>query len=50
MHMKIIVGTVNLDRSRIIHAVKKIIAHKEYDPINSWLNDIALIKVNHPSI
>ncbi|XP_011868436.1 PREDICTED: chymotrypsin-2-like [Vollenhovia emeryi] len=45
MDIKIIVGTVNLDRPRVIHAAKEIIVHKEYDSYNSWINDIALIRV-----
>lgn len=50
MDMKIVAGTVNLDRPRVTHAVKEIITHKEYDIENSWLNDIALIRVNCLSI
>ncbi|XP_070161271.1 chymotrypsin-2-like [Polyergus mexicanus] len=44
----IVVGTINLNRSGIKHAIKEIISHKEYDPSNSWLNDVALIKVFSP--
>ncbi|KAL6435844.1 hypothetical protein ACFW04_005603 [Cataglyphis niger] len=44
----IVVGIVNLNRSGVKRAIKEIISHKEYDPNNSWLNDIALIKVYSP--
>jgi len=43
--IKIIVGTVNLNSPQYTHAVKQIITHKEYDPNDSWINDITLIKV-----
>jgi trypsin len=43
--IKLIVGTVNLNRPGVTHAVKEIIRHEKYDPSNSWINDIALIRV-----
>lgn len=46
MDIKIIVGTIDLDKPRVIHAAKEFITHEEYDHYNSWINDIALIEVN----
>ncbi|KMQ90865.1 mite allergen der f 3-like protein [Lasius niger] len=44
----IVAGTVNLNRPSIKRVIKQVIFHEEYDPSNSWLNDIALIKVFTP--
>ncbi|XP_071637582.1 chymotrypsin-2-like [Temnothorax longispinosus] len=48
--VKVIAGTVNLNRpgAGATRAVKEIITHKEYNPSNSWVNDIALIRVFSP--
>ncbi|KAL6257051.1 hypothetical protein P5V15_011986 [Pogonomyrmex californicus] len=46
--MKIIAGTINLNRPYLTQAIKKIIRHKEYDPGNSYVNDIALLNVFVP--
>lgn len=46
--MLIVAGIVDLNRSDVKHyAIKEVIYHEKYDPSNSWLNDIALIKVNY---
>ncbi|XP_019882307.1 mite allergen Der p 3-like [Camponotus floridanus] len=44
----IIADTVNLNRPGPQHAIKQIISHEKYDPHNSWLNDIALLKMFSP--
>lgn len=43
--MKIIAGSTNLNYPKSTHAVEKIIVHENYTPSDSWINDIALIKV-----
>jgi len=44
--IKAIVGTIDLTDPKSQHNVVKIIKHKEYNPSNSWINDIALLQVN----
>jgi len=44
--IKAIVGTIDLTKPQSQHNVVKIIKHKEYNPSNSWINDIALLQVN----
>ncbi|XP_033351311.1 chymotrypsin-2-like [Bombus vosnesenskii] len=47
--VKIISGTKNLsDSPTSVHQAVKFIVHDEYNPSDSWINDIALIKVNKP--
>ncbi|XP_072747521.1 mite allergen Der p 3-like [Anoplolepis gracilipes] len=46
--MIIVAGTVSLIRSGVKRAIKQIISHKEYDPYNSYINDIALLKLLAP--
>ncbi|XP_015436796.1 PREDICTED: chymotrypsin-2-like [Dufourea novaeangliae] len=48
--MEIVAGTVNLDNRASVHEVEKIIIHEQYQPSNSWNNDIALIKVKTPFV
>ncbi|KAK0094375.1 hypothetical protein PV326_011081 [Microctonus aethiopoides] len=43
--MKIIAGSTNLYHPKSTHAVEKIIVHENYTESDSWINDIALIKV-----
>jgi len=44
--IKVIVGTISLTDPKSQYDVVKIIKHKEYNPSNSWINDIALLQVN----
>ncbi|XP_076179604.1 chymotrypsin-2 [Ptiloglossa arizonensis] len=46
--IEIVVGTVNLSIRTSVHQVEKIIVHEKYDSRDSWVNDIALIKVKTP--
>jgi len=48
--IQVIAGTIDLtDRqTKSQHEVVKIIVHEEYDPSNSWINDIALLKIKPP--
>ncbi|XP_043277366.1 trypsin-1-like [Venturia canescens] len=49
-NVKVIAGTVDLEKPHSIHYVKKIIIHADYDPSHSWSNDIAVLKVNEPFV
>ncbi|XP_078051550.1 fibrinolytic enzyme, isozyme C-like, partial [Augochlora pura] len=44
----VVVGTINKQNYRNVHAVDKIIVHENYNPGDSWRNDIALLKVKTP--
>ncbi|KAL0111980.1 hypothetical protein PUN28_013305 [Cardiocondyla obscurior] len=44
----IIAGTVNLNNPRKTHMINNIIIHEGYNSIDSWVNDIALIRVMTP--
>ncbi|XP_036138929.1 mite allergen Der f 3-like [Monomorium pharaonis] len=44
--IKVVAGTINLTDPKSEHNVVKITVHKEYDPSNSYINDIALLKVD----
>jgi len=46
--IKVVAATINLDNPESEHDVAKIIVHKEYRSSNSWINDIALLKVKTP--
>ncbi|XP_018394859.1 PREDICTED: trypsin-1-like [Cyphomyrmex costatus] len=48
--VKVIVGTLNLIHPKSEHNVVKIIVHEEYDSLNSWINDIALLQVETPFV
>ena len=43
--MKVVAGTLKLSDPKVTREVQKKIVHKRYDPLNSWKNDIALLKV-----
>ncbi|XP_025986032.1 trypsin-1 [Solenopsis invicta] len=43
--IKVVAATINLRDPKSQHEVEKIIVHREYDPSNSYINDIALVKV-----
>ncbi|XP_025986030.1 chymotrypsin-2-like [Solenopsis invicta] len=45
--IKVVAATINLRDPKSQHEVEKIIVHREYDPSNSYINDIALIKVKN---
>lgn len=47
---RIIAGTVNLDRPKIRRTVKRTIVHEQYDPVDSWRHDIAIVQANFPLI
>ncbi|XP_018311475.1 chymotrypsin-2-like [Mycetomoellerius zeteki] len=49
-NVKVIAGTINLIDPKSEHNVIKIIIHEEYDALNSWINDIALLQVETPFI
>ncbi|XP_011868435.1 PREDICTED: chymotrypsin-2-like [Vollenhovia emeryi] len=42
------VGVTDLEKSRSIYFVESIYVHEYYDPSDSWINDIALIKLQTP--
>ncbi|XP_076748619.1 trypsin-1-like [Xylocopa sonorina] len=50
--IKVVAGTIDLSKPEqgSEHSVKKIIVHENYDEDNSWLNDIALLKVETPFV
>ncbi|XP_014486729.1 PREDICTED: chymotrypsin-2-like [Dinoponera quadriceps] len=48
--LQVIAGTINLNNPKSKHEVEQIIVHKEYNPSNSWRNDIALLKVKTPFV
>ncbi|XP_036138603.1 trypsin-1 [Monomorium pharaonis] len=48
--IKVVAGTINLIDPKSQHNVVRIILHEEYDENNSWINDIALLKVRNPFI
>ncbi|XP_025992614.1 trypsin-1 [Solenopsis invicta] len=48
--IKVIAGTIDLTDPQSEHRVAKITVHEDYDPSNSWINDIALLKVKNPFI
>ncbi|XP_076618999.1 trypsin-1-like [Colletes latitarsis] len=43
--MEVVVGTVDVDNRVSVHQVERIISHEKYSSRDSWVNDIALIKV-----
>ncbi|XP_011863837.1 PREDICTED: trypsin-1-like [Vollenhovia emeryi] len=46
--LKVVAGSLKLSDPKSQHEVEKIIVHKDYNEINSWINDIALLKVKTP--
>jgi len=44
----VIADTVDLTNPKSKHEVAEVIVHKQYSSSNSWLNDIALLKVKKP--
>ncbi|KAG7197992.1 hypothetical protein KM043_016217 [Ampulex compressa] len=48
--IKVVAGTINLREGGSVHQIEQVIVHEEYDPSNSWLNDIALLKVKTPFV
>ncbi|KAI4474126.1 hypothetical protein M0802_015770 [Mischocyttarus mexicanus] len=46
--IQVVAGTINLNVPSSTHNVAKIIVHQNYDPEDSWKNDIALLKVVEP--
>ncbi|XP_043277369.1 trypsin-1-like [Venturia canescens] len=44
--IKVIAGTTDLEDPQATHYAVKIIVHDGYNPYDSWVNDIALIKVD----
>ncbi|XP_077256103.1 chymotrypsin-2-like isoform X1 [Temnothorax americanus] len=49
--IKVVAATINLtDREKLEHDVEKIIIHEEYNSANSYINDIALLKVKQPFV
>jgi secreted trypsin-like serine protease len=45
----VIAGTVDLNWPGAKHQVKAVICHERYQRDNSWLNDIALVRVEYSS-
>jgi len=45
----VIAGTVDLNQPGAKHQVEAVICHEQYQRDNSWLNDIALVRVEYPS-
>ncbi|XP_011705140.1 PREDICTED: mite allergen Der f 3-like, partial [Wasmannia auropunctata] len=48
--IKVVADTINLNDPKSEHNVVKIIVHEGYNPSNSWMNDISLLKVEKPFI
>ncbi|XP_043468490.1 chymotrypsin-2-like [Leptopilina heterotoma] len=48
--IKIVAGTINLLKPKDTYFVEKIITHEAYNANNSWINDIALVKVKTPFV
>ncbi|XP_011706712.1 PREDICTED: trypsin epsilon-like, partial [Wasmannia auropunctata] len=48
--IKVVAGTINLTNPKSEHNVVKAIRHEGFNPNNSWINDIALLKVDPPFI
>ncbi|KAG7197994.1 hypothetical protein KM043_016219 [Ampulex compressa] len=48
--LKVIAGTIDLRKPRSEHFVAAIIVHEEYNPADSWKNDVALLKVKTPFV
>ncbi|XP_011876585.1 PREDICTED: mite allergen Der p 3-like [Vollenhovia emeryi] len=46
--IKAVAATIDLTKPKSQHNIVKIIVHEEYDASNSWINDIALLKVQNP--
>ncbi|XP_078052115.1 transmembrane protease serine 9-like [Augochlora pura] len=46
--VKVVVGTINWQDPKNAHEVDKIIVHENYNPGDSWRNDIALLKLKTP--
>lgn len=44
--MQVVAGTINLTQPKSKHRVTKVIQHEGYNSANSWINDIALLKVS----
>jgi len=43
--MQIISGSIDLRDPQFTHDVEEIRIHKQYNPRDSWINDIAILKV-----
>ncbi|CAK9805104.1 Mite allergen Der p 3 [Anthophora plagiata] len=48
--IQVVAGTINLSQPESTHNVVKIIIHEKYDSLDSWKNDIALLKVKEPFV
>lgn len=44
--LKVIAGTINLKDAKSTHEVETITVHEQYNPSDSWRNDIAILKVS----
>ncbi|XP_025986027.1 chymotrypsin-2 [Solenopsis invicta] len=44
----VVAGTIDLNNPKSLHNVEEIIIHENYDANDSWINDIALLKVTPP--
>ncbi|KAL6257050.1 hypothetical protein P5V15_011985 [Pogonomyrmex californicus] len=49
-NIQVVADTINLSNPKSLHYVEEIKAHKGYTPANSWMNDIALLKVKTPFV
>nr|XP_012218723.1 PREDICTED: chymotrypsin-2-like [Linepithema humile] len=45
--LKVIAGSINLKDPKVTNRVTKIIVHEKYDSSDSWINDIALLRVEN---
>ncbi|XP_031838671.1 chymotrypsin-2-like [Nomia melanderi] len=48
--IKVVAGTIDLSKPGSEHNVLKIIMHEKYNSLDSWINDIALLKVEKPFV
>ncbi|XP_059470395.1 chymotrypsin-1-like [Neocloeon triangulifer] len=49
-YLKALAGTNALDQGGTLHQAVQIITHEAYDPLNQWINDIAVVKVDPPFV
>lgn len=45
MELKVVAASINLKDPQATHEVEQVITHENYNAANSWINDIALLKV-----
>ncbi|XP_011147843.2 trypsin-1 [Harpegnathos saltator] len=49
-NIKVVAGTIDLQDPKSTHEVIRITAHEKYNAANSWINDIAILRVGNPFV